>query len=133
MVLAHITIGGKPGQVHFLKKWLRVEKPAGIAPYTSRVVDVAAEPAAAYAVCMHGIEVTLGGTLESADPVRRHIEARFGLVNSERLSVDIEPGDAGTGSRVRVVARPALGTGTAAPSSTYVDALCAYVRMSAPK
>ncbi len=124
-------MGQADGQVHFIKRWLNLERPAGVALHAERSIDVDLAPDEAFALCVRGVEFALGGTIDQRDTALRHLEARFGLVNSERLAVSVEPRADGSGSRLRVQARRAAGM--PATPSQYVEALCAYVIASAPK
>ena len=117
--------------VHFIKKWLGPDRPAGLAVYASRAVTLDAAFQEAYARCVHAVEDVLGGTLESTDAAQGVIEARFGLLHSERITVSLERVDSGhTG--VRIQARRGI-TAQPAPSSQYVDAMCAYLMSAPPK
>ncbi len=84
--------------------------------------------AAAFALCVRAVEQVLGGTIAVAEPDRGSIEAAFGLIGSERLSILVEPLDA---QRSRISLQSRRGARPqAAPASHYVDALCNYLMTS---
>jgi hypothetical protein len=76
--------------VRFFLKWLRGDRPAGVALHPSRTIDVESPAAAAFDRCIAIVQDDLGGHVTGS--VRpSSIEAAFGLVNSERLTISIEP------------------------------------------
>jgi hypothetical protein len=110
----------------FLRDWLRIERPAGIAPTASERVQVALPFADAYRKCLRGIEDVLGGAVREADERRGSIEATFGLVNSERLSCSLEKcGEAAT--EVLIQSRRGASAEPAKPSQ-YVHALAEFLQ-----
>ena len=113
----------------FLRNWLRVERPAGVALHPVRTVEIDGPVADAYARCVTGIEQILGGNIAARDPVAGTLEARFGLVNSERLTVSIERLEE---SRTRVTIEARRGAIPEQPqqSSSYVDALARYLQQT---
>jgi hypothetical protein len=112
--------------VRFLFKWLRVERPPGVALHPTRTIELDVPPSAAFERSVLGIENTLGGVVRDSDRDRGTIEATFGLIDSERLSVAIEPLER---NRSRVVIESRRGAMAQQPSgSQYVDALADYLR-----
>lgn len=110
----------------FLRDWLRVERPAGIAPTTSQRVEMDLSFADAWKKCVHGIEEVLGGAVREADERQGTIEATFGLVNSERLSCSLKMrGERATD--VLIVSRRGASAQPAKPSQ-YVRALAEFLQ-----
>jgi hypothetical protein len=111
--------------MRFLFKWLRVERPAGVALHPSRMIELPTPPATAFERSIEGIDRVLGGIVRDADRTHFTIEATFGLINSERLTVRIEaiPGDR---SRVIIESRRGV-TGEPPRGSQYVDALAKFL------
>lgn len=93
--------------MRFLLRWLRIERPPGVALHPIRIVQLQARPEQAYARCAAIVEQTLGGHI-TAHAAPSSLEASFGLVNSERISVSIEALGEG-GSTVRLQSRRLAG------------------------
>lgn len=110
----------------FFLKWLRVERPSGVALHPARRVDLDLPPADAFDRCIRGIEEVLGGAVRERDKAGGFIEASFGLINSERMNVRIEPREEG-GSRVRIESRR-LASAQQASESSYVQALAEFLQ-----
>lgn len=110
----------------FLRDWLRVERPAGIAPATSQRIEIDLPFADAWHKCMHGIEEVLGGAVREADERQGSIEATFGLVNSERLSCSLQMRGEGA-TEVLIVSRRGASAEPAKPSQ-YVRALAEFLQ-----
>ncbi len=110
----------------FIFKWLRPPRPPGVALHPSRTVDLDLPFEVAFDRCIEGIEGALGGAVRERDPQRGTIEATFGLVNSERISVSLERLDDG---RTRVIIESRRGLSMEPPrSSQYVDALAHFLQ-----
>ncbi|HZT12096.1 MAG TPA: hypothetical protein VFA29_04815 [Candidatus Baltobacteraceae bacterium] len=111
--------------MQFFRRWLAPQTASDVSLNPSRTLQMRASPASAFDRCLDGIERVLGGSIDRKDRSAGTIEARFGLINSERLSVSIEPGEDGS-SRVRIESR--RGASAERPrSSQYVDALYAFL------
>lgn len=109
----------------FIFKWLRPERPGGVALHPVRIVELDEPVEAAYGRCAQGIERVLGGVIRETDERHTHIDATFGLVNSERITVTLEPvNDART--RVTIESRRVL---SAEPvrTSQYVGELAKFL------
>lgn len=112
----------------FLRNWLSLERPAGVALHASRKIEIAAPFDRVYDRCLGGIEQILGGHVSSADRAAGVIEATFGLINSERLTIRLEK-TAGENTAATIESR--RGAVSSAPaSSSYVDALANYLLSS---
>ena len=110
----------------FLREWLRIDRPSGIAPHASETIEVDCTGAQAFAQCVAGIETVLGGVVRDADERVGRIEATFGLIDSERLTCTITPLG---GSRARVVIESRRGASPQpAKPSQYVRTLAAFLR-----
>jgi hypothetical protein len=114
----------------FFFKWLRPERPPGVALHPSRTVEVDMPFEVAFDRCIEGIEGSLGGVVRDRDPQRGTIEATFGLVNSERLNVTLERMQDGR-TRVIIDSRRGLSM-EPARSSQYVDALAQFLQPARP-
>ncbi len=111
--------------MRFLLKWLRPERPPGVALHPSRTIELDMPPAQAFERSMEGIERILGGYVRDSDADRGAIEATFGLVNSERLMVTVQPLE---GDRSRVIIESRRGASAEQrAASQYVDALANYL------
>lgn len=110
--------------MYFVRRWLRIERPASLALHPTRVVDLTISPAEAYARCIEGIQRVLGGAVRVDDPAGGLIEATFGLTFSERLTCIVQA--ATPGSRVTIESRrgPRANPG---PPSAYVDGLASFL------
>ncbi len=109
----------------FLRNWLNPERPAGVALHAGRNLEVLAPAAQVYARCIGGIEQILGGHVGRADAATGVIEASFGLINSERLTVRVRPLD---DARTAVIIESRRGAVSSAPaSSSYVAALADHL------
>jgi hypothetical protein len=86
-----------------LLKWLGLERgPARVGLRPHRVLELDCGDAA-YENCLACIDTVLGATVYSNDRKTGFIEAGFGLVNSERLRISLEPINA-VHTRVRIEA-----------------------------
>lgn len=112
--------------MRYLFKWLKVERPSGVALHPSRTLELDVPPAEAFERCVRGIEQVLGGIVRDADAARGSIEATFGLVDSERMSISVTPLETGR-SRVLVESRRGASAAPAKPSS-YVQALAEFLQ-----
>lgn len=111
--------------MRFFRKWLSIDRPPGIALNPARTVEITGSAADVLERCITGIEGVLGGHTDAIDRSRGEIEASFGLVNSERLTISIEPAGANT-TRVRIASR--RGAISQQPrESSYVDALATFL------
>ena len=107
--------------MRFLRRWLRVERPPGVALFPARTLEIPADAARVYDRCVSAIEDVLGGHVYQGDRTAGAIEAGFGLVNSERLRVTIE-NHGENAARVRIESR--RGAISEQPhGSSYVDTL----------
>jgi len=87
-----------------LLKWLGLERgPAQVGLRPHRVLELDRGYDAAYESCLAGIDTVLGATVYVDDRKTGFIEAGFGLVNSERLRISLEPLDTAH-TRVRIEA-----------------------------
>lgn len=112
--------------MRFLRRWLHVERPPGVALHPSKTIDLDMPAQAAFERAVHGIDFVLGGAVRESNAQRGTIEATFGLVNSERMTVSVTAIDE---SHARVVIESRRGvSGQSPPSSQYVDALAAYLQ-----
>jgi hypothetical protein len=85
----------------FLLKWLRPETSAKVGLRPHRNVTIALDYDAAYSRVMAVIDQTLGANITIDDRRGGLIEAGFGLINSERVRVNLErQGDATTLARI---------------------------------
>jgi hypothetical protein len=75
----------------FLRDWLRVERPSGVALHASQTIELDRPRDDVFELCTRGIEDVLGGAIRSRDEERGIIEATFGLIDSERMSCTLEP------------------------------------------
>ncbi|HEY9179192.1 MAG TPA: hypothetical protein VIO32_00650 [Candidatus Baltobacteraceae bacterium] len=113
----------------FLRDWLRIERPAGVAPNAAQRVEIAAPFPQAWRTCLRGIEDVLGGTVREADERRGTIEATFGLVNSERLTCSLRK-ESETVTEVLIQSRRGATVQPAKPSQ-YVRALAEFLQTGA--
>lgn len=112
----------------FLRNWLRVERPPGVATHASQTIEIDDAYADAFHRCVRGIEDVLGGAVRESDEQRGTIEATFGLINSERLSCKLAAiGD--RRARIIIESRRGISAEPAKPSD-YVRALAEYLRKS---
>ena len=110
----------------FLRNWLRVERPPGVATHASQTVEVDEAYAEAFRRCVRGIEDVLGGAVRDSDEDSGTIEATFGLINSERLTCKLSGID---DRRTRIIIESRRGiSGEPARPSDYVRALAEYLR-----
>jgi hypothetical protein len=114
----------------FILKWLRPERPPGVALHPSRTIELDAPFEVAFDRCVDGIEGALGGVIRERDAEHGTIEATFGLVNSERLSVSLDRMEDGR-TRVLIESRRGLAT-QPSQGSQYVDALAHFLRPAKP-
>lgn len=112
--------------MRYLLKWLKPERPSGVALHPSRTLELDVPPPRAFQRCTQGIEDVLGGIVRESDPARGRIEATFGLVDSERISVSVTPLEAER-SRVLIESRRGASVGPAKPSA-YVKALADFLQ-----
>ncbi|HKU68287.1 MAG TPA: hypothetical protein VJP85_10970 [Candidatus Baltobacteraceae bacterium] len=109
----------------FLREWLRVQRPPGVATHASQTVDVDLTYAQAFHRCVRGIEDVLGGAVREADDRRGTIEATFGLINSERLTCTLSRME-GDRTRILIESRRGISAEPAKPSP-YVRALAEFL------
>jgi hypothetical protein len=110
----------------FLREWLRIERPSGVALHASQTLELQQPYAAAFERCIRGIENVLGGAIREADERRGNIEATFGLINSERLSCTVERID---DANTRILIESRRGATPQPPqSSQYVRALAEFLQ-----
>lgn len=109
----------------FIRDWLRVQRPAGVAPHASQSVELDEPFAQAFRKCIRGIEDVLGGIVRDSDEQRGSIEATFGLVDSERLTCTLERVD-DNHTRAIVTSRRGASAEPAKPSQ-YVRALTEFL------
>lgn len=115
----------------FLWKWLRPERPSGVALHPSQTVELDLPYDAAFTRCIEGIERVLGGVVREREVQRGRIDATFGLVNSERLSVTVERID---DNRTRAIVESRRNVSMEpARSSQYVSALAEFLRSVKPR
>lgn len=115
----------------FFRNWLRVDRPSSAALHPTRTLVIEAPASAVYAACISAIEHTLGGHVYEQNAAAGRIDATFGLVNSERLSVTLAALEEEK-TRVTVESRRGALSQQRA-SSDYVDALTNYLMTSIPK
>ena len=106
--------------MRFLMKWLRLERPSGAVLHPARTIEIAAPAPETFARCERIVREVLGGTIDSPQPPRS-MDASFGLVNSERLSVFIEA-EGAQRCRVTIQSRR-LAAAEPTVRSSYVEAL----------
>jgi hypothetical protein len=111
-----------------LRNWLRPERPPGVSLHPARTVEVPASQPVVFDTLVSGIQQVLGGNVSAVDTERGTMEATFGLVNSERLSITVAGSDAGS-TRVTIEARRGAVADQPA-SSSYVDALANFLQRS---
>ena len=114
----------------FIFKWLRPERPSGVALHPVRIVELDEPLESVFARCTAGIERVLGGVIRETDAAHTRIEATFGLVNSERISVTLEPLESAH-TRVTIESRRVL---SAEPprTSQYVGELAKFLASPKP-
>ncbi len=113
----------------FFFKWLRPERPSGVALHPSQTLELDMPYDVAFDRCIEGIEGVLGGVVRESDRQRGRIDATFGLVNSERLSVTLERMEDG---RTRAIIESRRVLSTEPPrGSQYVRALANFLQPSA--
>lgn len=110
----------------FIREWLRVERPPGVALHSSQTVDLDRPYAAAFQDCIRGIEDVLGGAVRERNEQRGSIEATFGLVDSERLTCTLTRANAER-TRVLIESRRGARAEPAKPSH-YVRALAEFLQ-----
>ncbi|HZZ65411.1 MAG TPA: hypothetical protein VFE17_07935 [Candidatus Baltobacteraceae bacterium] len=112
--------------MRFLKRWLRIDRPPGVALHPTRTLELDVPAQVAFQRSIEGIQNTLGGIIREKDEQSGTIEATFGLINSERITVSVVPaGD--HSSRVVIESRRGV-SGEPPPTSQYVDALAEYLQ-----
>lgn len=109
----------------FFRDWLKIERPAGVAPHASQTVAVDLAYDAAFARCIRGIEEVLGGAVRDRNEAAGTIEATFGLINSERLTCALEREQAQR-TRIVITSRRGASAEPAKPSQ-YVRALAEFL------
>lgn len=114
----------------FLRDWLRVERPAGVATHASQTIELRQPYEQAYQACIRGIEDILGGAVRDADETRGSIEATFGLVNSERLTCTLQR-ITEQSTRIIIESRRGASAQPAKPSQ-YVRALAHFLQPVTP-
>lgn len=110
----------------FFFKWLRPERPPGVALHPTQTLELDVPYEIAFDRCIEGIEGVLGGVVQERNLQRGTIDATFGLVNSERITVTLERRAEG-GTRVIIESRRGLATGPAR-GSQYVAALAHFLQ-----
>jgi hypothetical protein len=111
--------------MRFFLKWLKIERPSGVALHPTRKLELEGSRDAVFDRCLRGIEQILGGIVREADRERGTIEATFGLVNSERITVTLQAMEP---ERTRVVIEARRGASfEPAKPSQYVTALAKYL------
>lgn len=113
----------------FLRDWLRIERPAGVAPTASQRLEIDLSFSDAWRKCVAGIEDVLGGAVREADERQGTIEATFGLVNSERLTCSLKERSE-TVTEVLIQSRRGASAQPAKPSE-YVRALAQFLQTGA--
>ncbi len=93
----------------FILRWLRLSARAPVGLHPRRDVELAEDYDAAYARVLAAIERVLGANVSTVDRLGGKIEARFGLVNNERIVCALERLDAAR-TRVRIEAHFPAGT-----------------------
>lgn len=111
--------------MRFLRNWLRIERPPGVALHPTRTVLMQVPTGEAFARAVDGIERLLGGVVRERNPLQGTLEATFGLLNSERITVTIKP-NTPESSRVLIESRRGV-SGEAPRASQYVDALAQFL------
>lgn len=111
--------------MRFLRNWLRIERPAGVALRPSRSVECEETYDALFDRVVEGIEGVLGGVVRECDRERGRIEATFGLMFSERLTCTLEP-IAPERTRVRIESR-GLAQASSQAHSEYVETLARFL------
>jgi hypothetical protein len=97
-----------------------VDRPSGVALHPARTIELPVHAGRAFDLCTEIVRNDLGGHLMLSDPPHA-IEAAFGLINSERLAIAIEP--AGDSScRVTLQSRR-IAAPQSFTASQYVDTL----------
>lgn len=110
----------------FLRDWLRIERPAGIAPNTSQRLELELPHEEARRRCVRGIEDVLGGVVSDDGRTSGAIEATFGLIDSERLTCTLSAqGERST--RVLIESRRGISSQPAKPSH-YVRVLAEFLQ-----
>jgi hypothetical protein len=110
----------------FFFKWLRPERPPGVALHPTQTVELDLPYEVAFDRCIEGIEGVLGGVVQDRDVEGGRINATFGLVNSERITVTLQRKAEG-GTRVIIESRRGL-TAEPARGSQYVTALAHFLQ-----
>jgi hypothetical protein len=100
-----------------------------VALHPSRTIELDVPASEVFDRCISGIEQILGGNISTSDVSAGTIEANFGLINSERLTVTIKPVDERKTS-VTIESRRGAILEQPQRSSSYVDALAECVKMS---
>jgi hypothetical protein len=106
--------------VRYLFKWLKVERPPGVALHAARTIELNEPASDVFTSVRRAIEDVLGGAVQDSDDVSGTVEATFGLVNSERITVRIAAIDTQSS---RVVIESRRGAGSGVRQSHYVEAL----------
>lgn len=110
----------------FLRDWLRIERPAGVATHASQTFEIEDPYERVWENCVRGIEDVLGGAVRECSRERGTIEATFGLINSERLTCTLAALDPQR-TRVTVESRRGASAEPAKPSQ-YVRALAEFLQ-----
>jgi hypothetical protein len=112
--------------VRFLLKWLRSERPAGVALHPTRTLELELPPDEVFERALRGTEHTLGGIIRDCNRQLRTFEATFGLINSERLTITVQPLET---QRTRVIIESRrFASGQVPSASHYVEVLADYLR-----
>lgn len=113
----------------FLRNWLRVERPPGVALHAAQTLELERPYNDVFAQCVRGVEDVLGGVVRARDQQRGSIEATFGLIDSERLTCSLTSLDR---ERTRVVIESRRGARPEpAKPSQYVRALAEFLQSAA--
>lgn len=105
---------------------MRIERPPGVALHPTRTIELDVPAQLVFQRSIEGVEITLGGIIREKNEQSRTIEATFGLINSERITVSVFPTGADS-SRVVIESRRGV-SGEPPRTSQYVDALADYLQ-----
>ncbi len=115
--------------MRFLRNWLRVDRPPGVAPSAAQTIELQQPYAQAFEGCVRGVEDVLGGSVRESDTQSGRIEATFGLIDSERLSCTLLALDPNR-TRISIESRRGASAEPAKPSQ-YVRALAEFLQTGA--
>lgn len=100
-------------------RWLRADR-RGVALHPVRILDLDTEPVLIYRRLENILRDVVGGHVTDAVPPHR-IEAAFGLIDSERLSITIDA--TVEGSRVTLQSRRIAAAPQSAVASPYIETI----------